>query len=121
MKKILVIGTLLISSLTVKADLIWNKYTTIGEIVEYANGSKELEKDDTLIVYITKLMDSGITENELMIIMTDSLYQIEAQRMGEDAMLQLMSNPNTEINISKKGKDILQKHYIRLKNEGKIR
>ena len=35
-----------------------------------------------------------------MIIMTDPLYQVEAQRMDKDVMLQIMSNP--DINISKK-------------------
>ncbi len=108
MKKILTIGYFLLATLTIQADLIWNKDTTLGELADYVNGNVQLEEDDTLLLYITEVMNSGVTDEQLYFIMADIHYSTDIERVGEDAIFKLIENRDAQINISNKAKLILE-------------
>ncbi len=99
MKKLLIVLVLCFGSIMANADIIWNKNTTLGNIVELSDGN-ELLKDEKVMGAMAEMIARGYAKGYSEEFINDDL-RLKFSRLGEDAMMYLFSNIDGEINISK--------------------
>jgi hypothetical protein len=99
MKKLLIALVIFVGGITANADIIWDRNTTLGDIVKLGDGT-EFMKDEKVMAAMAEMIARGYSKGYSDELMGRDL-QLRFSRLGEDAMMYLFSNIDGEINLSK--------------------
>ncbi|WP_372714781.1 hypothetical protein [Ilyobacter sp.] len=99
MKKLLIALVIFVGGITANADIIWDRNTTLGDIVKLGDGT-EFMKDEKVMAAMSEMIARGYSKGYSDELMGRDL-QLRFSRLGEDAMMYLFSNIDGEINLSK--------------------